>query len=97
MQTIERTNTFKQDYKRKAKGKAHAYVRKLDEDLNGVLRVLATDGVLDPRYRDRSLTGKWKDHRDCHIWPDLVLIYRKPDQETLTLVRLGSHGELFRK
>jgi mRNA interferase YafQ len=96
MRTIERTNTFKQDYKRKAKGKPHAYVRKLDEDLNGVLRMLATDCELDPRYRDHSLTGKWKHHRDCHIWRDLVLIYRKPDQDILTLVRLGSHSDLFR-
>jgi mRNA interferase YafQ len=40
------------------------------------------------------LTGDWKDHRDCHIRPDLVLIYRKPDADALELVRLGSHSEL---
>ncbi|MBV9693274.1 MAG: type II toxin-antitoxin system YafQ family toxin, partial [Alphaproteobacteria bacterium] len=40
------------------------------------------------------LGGDWKDHRDCHIKPDLVLIYRKPDAKTLELVRLGSHSEL---
>jgi mRNA interferase YafQ len=40
------------------------------------------------------LTGEWQDHRDCHIRPDLVLIYRKPDDEVLELVRLGSHSEL---
>jgi addiction module RelE/StbE family toxin len=34
------------------------------------------------------------DHWDCHVKPDLVLIYRKPDAETLQLVRLGSHSEL---
>jgi mRNA interferase YafQ len=97
MRTIERTNTFKQDHKRKTKGKSHAYVRKLDEDLNAALQVLATDGALEPRYGDHSLIGKWKDHRDCHVWTDLVLLYRKPDQDTLTLVRLGSRSELFRK
>ena len=37
---------------------------------------------------------EWADHRDCHVKPDLVLIYRKPDEETLELVRLGSHSEL---
>ena len=37
-------------------------------------------------------TGQFK--RDCHVKPDLVLIYRKPDDETLQLVRLGSHSEL---
>jgi len=44
--------------------------------------------------RDHPLTGEWKDHRDCHIRPDLVLIYRVPDAKTLQLVRLGSHSEL---
>jgi mRNA interferase YafQ len=41
-----------------------------------------------------ALTGDWKDHRDCHIKPDLVLIYRKLDKTILQLVRLGSHSEL---
>lgn len=39
-------------------------------------------------------SGEWKDHRDCHVKPDLVLIYRKPDDRVLPLVRLGSHSEL---
>ena len=43
---------------------------------------------------DYPLAGEWKDHRDCHIKPDLVLIYRLPDAENLELVRLGSHSEL---
>ena len=45
-------------------------------------------------YRDHPLTGQWEDHRDCHVRPDLVLIYRLPDADTLQLVRLGSHSEL---
>jgi mRNA interferase YafQ len=40
------------------------------------------------------LSSNWQDCRDCHIRPDLVLIYRKPDDQTLQLVRLGSHSEL---
>ena len=40
------------------------------------------------------LGGEWSDHRDCHIRPDLSLIYRKPDGASLELVRLGSHSEL---
>jgi mRNA interferase YafQ len=46
------------------------------------------------RHGDHQLTGEWKDHRDCHIRPDLVLIYRLPDSDNLELVRLGSHSEL---
>jgi mRNA interferase YafQ len=59
-----------------------------------VVVALANDQTLDPRHRDHGLTGDWKDHRDCHIKPDLVLIYRLPDEERLQLVRLGSHTEL---
>ena len=55
---------------------------------------LANDQLLEPRYRDHALTGELKDYRDCHIKPDLVLIYQKPDGEVLRLVRIGSHSEL---
>ena len=91
MRRIERTTQFKRDYKREAKG---PHRMTLDEDLASALKVLAGDQTLDPRYRDHALSGDWKDHRDCHIKPDLVLIYRKPDEELLQLVRLGSHSKL---
>jgi mRNA interferase YafQ len=97
MRTIKRTNQFKRDYKRETKGKSETYVQKLEAELAAVLQVLMVDGTLDPRYEDHPLSGDWKDHRDCHVRPDLLLLYRKPDQDTLTLVRLGSHSELFRK
>ncbi|MGH6988435.1 MAG: type II toxin-antitoxin system YafQ family toxin [Stellaceae bacterium] len=56
--------------------------------------MLAADLPLPRRYFDHALSGEWQDFRDCHIRPDLILIYRKPDEATLELVRLGSHGEL---
>jgi mRNA interferase YafQ len=59
-----------------------------------IVKALASDQLLEPRHRDHALTGDWKDHRDCHVKPDLVLIYRKPDDEVLQLVRIGSHSEL---
>ena len=46
-----------------------------------------------PRYHDNALSGEWADRRDCHVKPDLVLIYQKPDADTLRLVRLGSHAQ----
>lgn len=91
MRRIEPTGQFRRDYKREAKGRHRAT---LDADLQSVLEALVNDQPLDPRHRDHALTGDWKDHRDCHIKPDLVLIYRKPDAETLQLVRLGSHSEI---
>ncbi|MGD7034404.1 type II toxin-antitoxin system YafQ family toxin [Methylotuvimicrobium buryatense] len=55
---------------------------------------LANDRLLESRHQDHALSGNWKDYRDCHIKPDLVLIYQKPDEATVRLVRLGSHSEL---
>ena len=56
--------------------------------------MLARDLPLPASLRDHALTGNWKDHRDCHIRPDLVLIYSKPAEDQLILARLGSHSEL---
>lgn len=91
MRTIEFTRQFKRDYKRECKGRHKAT---LDDDFLAVLDILSKDQLLEPRHRDHALVGEWKDFRDCHIKPDLVLIYRKPDPDTLQLVRIGSHSEL---
>ncbi len=91
MRTIEQTRQFKRDMKREAKGAHRAH---LAAAFVGIVEALARDEPLAAKYRDHALSGDWKDHRDCHIRPDLVLIYRKPDPYTLQLVRLGSHSEL---
>jgi len=67
----------------------------LDDALKPVLLALVTDQPLDARYRDHDLSGDWAGYRECHIKPDLLLIYRKSDSDTLRLARLGSHSELF--
>jgi mRNA interferase YafQ len=94
MRTLRSADRFRKDYKRETKGKSAAYVKKLDGDLAALVRVLEVDGALEERYKDHPLTGDWKDHHDCHVRNDLVLIYRKPDDNTLELIRLGSHSEL---
>ena len=91
MREIDWTTQFKRDYKREGKGQHRAT---LDDELFSVVDQLANDQLLELRHRDHALTGEWNEHRDCHIKPDLVLIYQKPDAETLRLVRLGSHSEL---
>ena len=91
MRAIERTSRFKRDYKRESRGRRR---RDLDERLAAIVRALASDEPLEPRHRDHALGGPWADFRDCHIRPDLVLIYEKPDARTIRLVRMGSHAEL---
>jgi mRNA interferase YafQ len=91
MRTTRYTNRFKRDYKRE---KAGPRGKTLDADLAAILKLLAADTPLPRRNFDHPLIGEWRDHRDCHVRPDLILIYRKPDDENLDLVRLGSHSEL---
>ena len=90
MRKIEVTTAFKRDFKREAKGRHRAV---LDTELRQIITALATDQPLEPRYRDHALSSNWKGYRDCHVRPDLVLIYRL-DPERLILARLGSHSEL---
>ncbi len=49
---------------------------------------------LEAKYRDHKLVGNYKDHRECHIEPDWLLIYYIAE-ETVTFVRTGTHSDLF--
>ena len=83
------TTQFKKDYKR---------IKKQNKDLfklKAVIETLVEGKSLDPKYKDHQLSGTWKDHRDCHIEPDWILIYRI-SQDDLYLERTGSHSELLR-
>ena len=91
MRALENTGQFKRDFKRESKGR-HRHI--LPEALKAALALLVNDAPLPDKYQDHPLSGDWADHRDCHIRPDLVLIYRRPNAHALQLVRLGSHSEL---
>ena len=91
MRTISYAHRFKRDYRREKSGR---HGKTLDTTLMDVVALLAADTPLPRRSFDHPLSGDWADHRDCHVRPDLIPIYRKPDDETLELVRLGSHSEL---
>jgi mRNA interferase YafQ len=92
MRTIERSTLFRRDYKRESKGRHRA---NLDDDLSPILAALAADLPLNTRHRDHDLSGDWSGYRECHVKPDLLLIYKKGEDNTLRLARLGSHSELF--
>ena len=91
MRTIKYGRHFKRDYRREISG---VYGKKLEGLLRDALDLLSNDRSLPLRYVDHALAGEWAEHRDCHLRPNLVLVYRKPEPEILELVRLGSHSEL---
>jgi mRNA interferase YafQ len=62
--------------------------------LRRVILMLTEGQSLPPGYKDHPLGGKWKAHRDCHIEPDWILIY-KIEANDLYLVRTGTHSDLF--
>ncbi|MBN1561867.1 type II toxin-antitoxin system YafQ family toxin [candidate division KSB1 bacterium] len=83
------TIQFKKDYKR---------IKKQNKDLDKlrkIIELLSTGQVLDEKYHDHPLSGKWKKHRDCHIEPDWILIYRK-SSDSIFFERTGSHSDLFK-
>ena len=93
MRTIEYANAFKKDFKRvKATPRHRPDVERL---LTTALTLLADDQPLPLHQRDHDLTGNWSGYRECHLKPDLLLIYRKLDADVLRVARLGSHSELF--
>lgn len=87
--TIKWSAAFKRDLKRERKTD-----RQVDSLLRPVLVALTLGNPLAKKYKDHALTGTWKPCRECHIKPDLLLVYDCPDNETVLLVRLGSHAEL---
>ena len=91
MRKLKWSSRFKRDIRRELRGR---YGKTLMADLDKVTCLLAVDTPLPPMYRDHSLTGVFPATRDCHLHPDLVLLYRKPTEDLLELARLGSHSEL---
>ena len=86
------TAKFKKDYKLAMK-------RNLDmELLDNIIRALSKGETLPDKNKDHELTGNRAGHRECHIQPDWLLIYRLEDDVlVLTLTRTGTHSDLFGK
>ena len=91
MRTIRRTARFRRDFKRVKHSEHRDHI---DQTLRDALDLLVADNPLPGRYVDHAMKGKFNDCRDCHLRPDLVLVYRKQGSDVLELVRLGSHAQL---
>lgn len=90
--TVKYTAQFKKDYK-------SAMKRNLDmQTLHMLVNKLANGESLDEKFRDHALSGSWNGHRECHIAPDWLLVYYlEKEVLVLTLVRTGTHSDLFGK
>jgi mRNA interferase YafQ len=85
---VSQTSQFKKDIKKqKKRGKDLG-------KLQAVVDLLVEGNPLPPIYRDHALVGDWTGHRDCHLEPDWLLIYRMLEDE-IRLERTGTHSDLF--
>lgn len=90
--TVKFTTQFKKDYKRAIKRGLKI------ELLENTIELLAAGESLAENQKDHDLSGNWIGHRECHIQPDWLLIYRiEGDVLVLTLTRTGTHSDLFGK
>jgi mRNA interferase YafQ len=89
MLKLEYSNQFKKDFKKVIKLAIPDVI-----EVGNVVSTLQRNSKLEAKYVDHPLSGNWSGYRDCHVKPDLVLIY-KVDSTTLKLARIGSHSDLF--
>ncbi len=90
MLKIRYSNQFKKDYKLIKKRGYNI------EKLKEVINLLVQDKRLPVKYREHYLTGNYKEFKECHIGPDWLLIYKTENELlTLTVLRTGSHSDLF--
>ncbi len=88
MLKIDFAKSFKKSYKK---------LSQKDKELFAEVSLkLANDEILEPKYKDHALKGEYADFRECHLKPDLLLIYQKQqDKLILYCLNIGSHSELF--
>ncbi len=81
------TNQFKRDIRKQ-------YIELITPQWVEVLDCLIHDKILPPKFCNHGMTGNKKHLMDCHVKPDLVLLYEYRGDTDLVLHRLGSHSEL---
>ena len=91
MRQLQRTSSFKSDFKRIKTDKS------LVQEMKDIISLLHSDIELDGKFKDHQLVNS--DQRECHIRPDFLLVYKKIDTEDgrqfLILIRCGNHSQIF--
>lgn len=90
MLSIKYVTKFKKDLKR------YQYQISILQDLNDILKLLLAEKMLPEKHRDHPLSGGYDGMRECHVKPDVLLVYWiDVENKKLVVERLGSHSELF--
>ncbi len=92
MRDVKRSSKFKKQFRKILKS---ANYFDFEIRFNLVLNLLRKDIELQIQYRDHALVGNFAGFCECHLKPDLLLIYRKVDDDLLWLEQIGSHTEVF--
>lgn len=90
MRKLKTTSAFRTDLKKLSKSETN--------ETKAVVIKLQNDEILEAKYCDHDLHGNYKGYRECHIRPDLLLIYKKGNEGELlilTLYRISSHTNIF--
>jgi mRNA interferase YafQ len=88
--SIKYVTKFKKDLKR------YQHQTSILRELNDVLKLLLAEKTLPEKYHDHSLSGGYVGMRECHVKPDVLLVYWVDlENKKLVVERLGSHSELF--
>lgn len=91
MKELRKTSQFKKDFKRICKDMEKVKM------LFSIVDKLVNDEEIPAENKPHPLKGEWKDFMECHIGDDYLLIWYDKEQDTIKLIRLGSHSELFGK
>ena len=89
MKKLKASSQYKKDYKRFRNNP-----RKV-EKLFRILTLLQNEQPIPGEHQPHKLTGNYAGLMECHIEGDFLLIWLDPETDEITLVRLGSHSELF--
>ena len=92
MRRVRYSTRFSKDLKREGKSPNN---RDLPSRLQAIIDLLAEDREIPVNAHDHVLVGEFVGLRELHVKPDLLLIYRKINEDSLELLRLGSHSEIF--
>lgn len=91
MYRIFPTSGYRKSFKKLARSGAFSI-----KEIENVVDVLASGKPLNKKYKDHQLKGEYKDYRECHVFSDLLLMYKIENEElVLILIDIGSHSQLF--